>query len=274
MNTIDIKEKIYRLKCVAEKIKYKRKKHFYIAVFLALILMVVAFSIIFINQRSDIKRKENILKSFYLEAKNGKGSEDSESYKINLDYKNLENVDSESKDTLLRGDLLSDVQDAERAQDTQDTRETIKVYICGHVKMPDVYGVENGARIVDVLELAGGPTEEACLEIINLASMVIDGQRIYIPSWEEINKSGIVTFLSSDYLDRGYNISYSERKTININFASRKELESLPGIGPVIAQNIIDYRDKYGPFKTKDGLKNVKGIGEKKYEEIKDFISI
>ncbi|MFO7928384.1 MAG: helix-hairpin-helix domain-containing protein [Candidatus Humimicrobiaceae bacterium] len=136
----------------------------------------------------------------------------------------------------------------------ESSPNNIKVYICGYVKKPGVYEVKEGSRIDEVLEAAGGPTEEACLQLVNLAKMVSDEQKIYIPSQDEAPRN-------------------EDSSMVNINYASRAELEKLPGIGPVTAQKIINYRENQ-LFEKKEDLKKVDGIGDKKYQSIKDLISI
>ncbi len=257
MNLTDIREKIHRARFFIDKIKYSRKRHFYFIVPGFIFLIVISFIIVFTYQRLEIKRKDNILKSYYCE-----------------DSKNI--TTPEGSDTLNNGGeniITLDTADSKESDDTEDlcwTEGVITVYICGEVKNPGVYDIENGSRIVDILELAGGQNENACLESINLAEMIADGQRIYIPSQEEIKSSGYILFMNDHSQDQ----SYPESGMVNINKANNIELESLPGIGPVTAQSIIDYRNKNGLFRTKEELKNVTGIGEKKYEKIERFISI
>jgi len=265
MGLLGIKEKISRVRFLMDKVKYKRAKHFYFAVFGLLFLLAVVFVIIFINQQVEIKRKENILKSYYSEIHTG-------SAEMNEIVKGANGVNtlSENKEEYSGRSSTEDIGNTDDSGSSLQNSNTIKAYICGEVKNPGVYEIEAGARIIDLLELAGGQDDNACLEIINLAQVVADGQRIYIPSQEEIS-GGNSLFFTGDY-SSDYNSS--ENKTININTANSKELESLPGIGPVIAQNIIEYRNKNGSFTTKEELKNVTGIGEKKYEEISQFVSI
>ena len=262
MDSLNIKEKLSRIRFFIDKIKYRREKHFYIAVSGLLLLMVVFFTVVFINQRLEIKRKENILKSYYPEN--------------HSDSTELESVDGNTGEIKISSGEEGIFKSDKNMVSTGDpdgqlpAGGTIRTYICGEVKNPGVYDIENGARVIDLLKLAGGQNEDACLDIVNLAEIVFDGQRIYIPSLEEINSSGF--YLSgSDY---SYNSSYLEMRIVNINTAGLKELESLPGIGPVTAGNIIEYRNKKGLFKAREELKNVTGIGQKKYEKIKQYISV
>ena len=264
MDLIKMKEKIDRLKFFIDKIKYKRERHFYFTIIFLVFLIIIIFSAIFIYQRRNIERKENILKSYYSEIESDDYSE----------------RDLENNSSLENGSNSEDNVNYDKGNETNlgDNgcfsnschENLIKVYICGSVKDPDVYEMEDGERVVDLLEKAGGPTDEACLDVVNLAQILIDGQRIYIPSNEEITSGNTLFFSSNDYLDN----NSLEAVVININHATCQELKSLPGIGEVIAKNIVDYREKYGLFSKEEDLKNVKGIGEKKYETIKDMITI
>ena len=243
MDLIDLKEKIGKIRCILDRIRYKKGKHLYLAIFFVIFLMIASFLFIFIFQRQQINTKENILKSYY----------------------------SDTEKSIVDTSASLSTADSSRAIISIST-SVIKVYICGHIKTPGVYDIENGSRLADLVSLAGGATEDACLEAINLAQILADSQKFYIPSLDEI-KNGVPSF-STEWEDITGNSNDTTSTNININFASLSELVQLPGIGDVIAQNIIDYRNKYGQFKSKEELKNVKGIGEKKFEEIKDFISV
>jgi len=266
MSLLNTKERISRIRFFFDKVKYKRGRHFYLTIFGLLFLIITLFTAVYINQQVEIKRKENILKSYYSENYAG-------SSKLNetTSYPDEIKIIADDRKGEYPGlNPLDDIEDIQDSNSSPQFKNTIKAYICGEVKNPGVYEIEDGARIIDLLELAGGQDENACLEIINLAQIVVDGQRIYIPSQEEIS-GGNSLFFTGDY-SNDYNSS--ENRIININTANVKELELLPGIGPVIAQNIIEYRNKNGLFRKKEELKNVTGIGEKKYEKISQFISI
>ncbi|MBE3128101.1 MAG: helix-hairpin-helix domain-containing protein [Actinobacteria bacterium] len=252
MDLIDLKEKIGKIRCVLDRIRYKKGKHLYLAIFFMIFLMIASFLFIFIFQRQQINTKENILKSYYSDTS------------ISDTSASLNTADSSQPIT----NISSDTSDTKSGENTETS--VIKVYICGHIKTPGVYDIGKGSRLVDLVSLAGGATEDACLEAINLAQILADSQKFYIPSLDEI-KNGVPNDSTSTDM---VNPESFQNKVININFASLSELVLLPGIGNVIAQNIIDYRNKYGQFKSKEELKNVKGIGEKKFEEIKDFISV
>ena len=261
-----MKEKISRIRFLIDKVKYKRGRHFYLTIFGLLFLIITLFTAVFINQQVEIKRKENILKSYYPENYTGSNKLN----ETNSHPDEIKIIADDGKEEYPGLNPLDDIEDIQDSSSSPQFKNNIKAYICGEVKNPGVYEIEDGARIIDLLELAGGQGENACLEVINLAQTVVDGQRIYIPSQEEIS-GGSSLFFTGDY-SNDYNSSVN--RTININTSNVKELESLPGIGPVTAKNIIEYRNKNGLFRKKEEIKNVTGIGEKKYEEIKQSISI
>lgn len=145
--------------------------------------------------------------------------------------------------------------------------ETIKVYVTGEVKNQGVIELEQGSRIVDAIEKAGGQTEEANLKNVNLAYELEDGQKIYIPNKSEENTNEITD-------DGVTGIDSKENDTININKADEKELQELNGIGESLASSIIKYREDNGKFKNIEDLKNVPGIGESKFSNIKEKIKV
>ncbi len=261
-----MKQFIDRIRFYIDKIKYRRGKHFYATVVILLGLMVVAFTVVYINMNIEIKRRENILKSYYQDIGTGSAGLDEISGQVGGEETASGSNDGNSSVNNNGADSVLSLDGAGESSDGSD----IKAYICGEVKNPGVYQIEQGARIVDLLELAGGQGENARIEVVNLAQFVVDGQRVYIPSRDEADDGNFLFFTDSNLID--YNSAVN--KMVNVNTADIGELETLPGIGPVIAQNIIKYRNTNGPFKIKEELKNVSGIGEKKYEEIREFISI
>ena len=145
--------------------------------------------------------------------------------------------------------------------------ETIKVYVTGEVKNQGVIELEQGSRIVDAIEKAGGQTEEANLKNVNLAYELEDGQKIYIPNKSEENTNEITD-------DGITGIDSKENDTIDINKADEKKLQELNGIGESLASSIIKYREDNGKFKNIEDLKNVPGIGESKFSNIKEKIKV
>ena len=145
--------------------------------------------------------------------------------------------------------------------------ETIKVYVTGEVKNQGVIELEKGSRIVDAIEKAGGQTEEANLKNVNLAYELEDGQKIYIPNKSEENTNEITD-------DGITGIDSKENDTININKADEKELQELNGIGESLAASIRRYREEDGRFKKIGEVKEVRGIGESKFSNIKEKIKV
>lgn len=143
-------------------------------------------------------------------------------------------------------------------------KNNILVEIKGEVKRPDVYEVEEGSIIRDLIDIAGGLTEKANINKINRAEKLRDNQLIVIPDNESV-VNGVIMNNAGNSSNDGI---------ININSASLSDLQKINGVGAVKAQSIIDYREKNGGFKSIEDIKNVDGIGDKTYEKIKDKISI
>lgn len=148
----------------------------------------------------------------------------------------------------------------------------IKIYVTGEVNSPGVIELEENSRIEDAIRLAGGITSSANLANVNLAFVLEDGQKLYIPN---INETEVKEYIS---VENGSNIIESSGKSknskININKATIEDLKTLPGVGESLANRIITYRTETGNFKAIEDLKNVSGIGEKKFESLKEFITI
>ena len=154
--------------------------------------------------------------------------------------------------------------------------ENYVVQIAGEVVKPGVYQVEEGTRLYQLIELSGGVTPHADISGLNLAAPVHDGLRINVPSGNfSDNQLGKPRLSLSEQssLSEESGIHSSSQLVVHINTASLEELKKLPGIGDTIAQRIIDYRETYGPFQSIEDLLNVKGIGDKKLQDIKDSIS-
>ena len=166
--------------------------------------------------------------------------------------------------------------------------EKIYVYITGEVNNPGIVVLPIGSRISDAIDYAGGVTSNADIMKINLVYMLQDGMKVNIPSSKELNdnpKFEYITMGSGDEkndnkdfntLETTNNKSESAFKisNVNINTATQTELETLPGIGPSLALKIINYRKQNGKFKSIEELKNVSGIGDNKYDEIKKYIYV
>lgn len=155
--------------------------------------------------------------------------------------------------------------------------DIVIIHITGSVKNPGIVKLKEGSRIEDAIESAGGLTENADITKVNLAYVVEDGIKIKIPSSseEDIGDEDIIDSKSGDNIIIEENTvpSNNSTQTININKATEKEFETLPGIGPSLASKIIEYRNQNGKFESIEDIKNVNGIGDNKYEKIKDLIT-
>lgn len=156
--------------------------------------------------------------------------------------------------------------------------DIVIIHITGSVKNPGIVKLKEGSRIEDAIESAGGLTENADITKVNLAYVVEDGTKIKIPSAseEDIGDEDIIDSKSGDNIIIEENAvpSNNSIQTININKATEKEFETLPGIGPSLASKIIEYRNQNGKFESIEDIKNVNGIGDNKYEKIKDLITV
>ena len=182
------------------------------------------------------------------------------------DSKNYEEVNSQ--------EILNSNTKKENINSNEE-EDMMAVHITGEVKKSGVVKIKEGSRIEDIIEAAGGLTENADITNVNLAFVVEDGMKIRIPSVNEEKTD-------EDYIteDSGKGVILSDENTntstlvININTASESELEQLPGIGPSISSRIIEYRNKNGKFKSIEDIKNVTGVGDSKFEKIKDLIKV
>ena len=158
-----------------------------------------------------------------------------------------------------------------------ENENTIIIHITGSVKKPGIVKLKEGSRIEDAIEEAGGLTENADITKVNLAYIVEDGTKIKIPSSsdEDIGDEEIIDNRSGENIIVEENISSSNKNNqiVNINKATEKEFQSLPGIGPSLASKIVEYRSQKGKFESIEDIKNVTGIGSGKYENIKDLIT-
>lgn len=141
---------------------------------------------------------------------------------------------------------------------------TIGVHVVGEVKDPGLLLLPEGSRVSDAILSAGGMTDLADENRLNLATVLEDGTRVYVPAKGEALQGDITGTLPSD----------SPQELININLADRNELANLPGIGLVKADAIIDYRTSQGDFLSIEEILNVPGIGESIFSQIKELIKV
>ena len=168
---------------------------------------------------------------------------------------------------------ISNIIEEDQEVDDNIIENKIVRHITGEVEEEGVIELEKGARISDAIEEAGGTTEEADLSNVNLAYSLSDGQKVKIPNINEKDEEIIVVEEKA-----GDNIiiegNKSKEEKININKAAQTEIETLPGIGPSTALKIITYRNEHGKFKNIEDIKNVSGIGDSKFENIKEYICV
>lgn len=144
------------------------------------------------------------------------------------------------------------------------------VHICGAVASPGVYEVAKGQRIYQVVELAGGYTQEAATDYLNLAAEVEDGMKLVVPTREELlSASG-----ESLYGVFSQEQDTAEPKKVNLNTAGREELMELSGIGEAKAGDIIRYREEHGGFQTIEDIMKVPGIKEAAFQKIRDRVTV
>ena len=148
--------------------------------------------------------------------------------------------------------------------------EKIKIHITGEVNNEGIVELDEGARIDDAIKIAGGITSLADLSKVNLAYELSDGQKIYIPSKNE----EIEEYVDSEAGENVLEESEVSQGKININIADSSALQAINGVGESLANKIIAYREENGKFKSIDELKNVSGIGDKKFEDIKDKVVV
>lgn len=174
-------------------------------------------------------------------------------------------------------DIIENVTEEETVEE-----ETILVHVTGAVKNEGIVKLKEGARIADAIEAAGGVTEKTNIGQVNLAYEVEDGQKIYIPSIDDKKEEGVEKIIEKEYVtsEPGDEVVLEEESNnnkndkININTANLIELQEIPGVGEATAQKIISYREENGKFKNIEDIKNVKGIGDSKFEDMKENICI
>lgn len=156
--------------------------------------------------------------------------------------------------------------DAAPLTSTGTSPTEVVVHVAGAVRVPGVYTLARGSRVVDAVDAAGGFALDARADAVNLATIVADGERIYVPRWgEEVPANPVA---SSDPTAAG------APQLVDLNRASAAELEQLPGIGPTTAAAIVAHRAEVGPFTTVDDLADVAGIGPAKLAALRDLVTV
>lgn len=152
------------------------------------------------------------------------------------------------------------------------SEKTITVEIKGEVKKPDVYILKENSIVKDLIEEAGGLTEEADISSINRAKQLQNHELIYICNKNQEANTSVNASNEKTQEQLGTNTQINSK--VNINSATVEEFKTLKGIGDSKANNIVDYRENNGPFNSIEDIKNVDGIGEKMFEKIKDSLTV
>ena len=153
------------------------------------------------------------------------------------------------------------------------TEAPLEVHVIGAVLRPGVYLFTEGSRVQDAITAAGGLTTDANVEGVNLAAKLEDGQQLNIPGGGG-QASTLPQATSAFRVLTGVATATTSADLININSATAAELETLPGIGPTLAQRIVDYRTQHGPFQSIEAIMNVSGIGPATFDQIQSLITV
>lgn len=188
------------------------------------------------------------------------------------DIENKNEVYEESKTIDINNNTKNTIQISKVETSLNDK---VTIYISGEVKNPGVVELKYDARLADGVDLCGGLTEDANLNGINLAMKIKDEGHYIIPKVGEETADTVTN--DNEYRNENNTLNEPESNNdnkININTADLSELDSLPGFGQVIAQKIIEYRQEHTKFNSIEELMNIKGIGEKKFNNVKDYIYV
>jgi competence protein ComEA len=150
---------------------------------------------------------------------------------------------------------------------------SIYVHVAGRVRHPGVYAFHDGDRVIDAIRRAGGARTHADLRSINLAALLTDGEQIVVARRMPGSQIPAASGTSSSG-GSGGGTGGGAGDLVNLNTATLDELETLPGIGPVLGQRIVDYRDQHGPFGVIEDLMNVSGIGDQRFADLKPYITV
>ena len=196
----------------------------------------------------------------------------------NIQQKNLLNQIFQQREKEIKEEIKTNDQIENNSNEQQlEKNENIIVHVSGAVNKEGIVELKNNSRIIDAIDKAGGLKDEADITNINLAYIIEDGMKIHIPSKEEKESTIIVeSNIDSGTVGQSNEIKSNNNKKlkININTATKTDLETLPGIGESTALKIIEYRKEKGKFKLIEDIKQVNGIGENKFNKIKELITV
>ncbi len=177
----------------------------------------------------------------------------------------------ETVETAGAADSVSESQ--ETAGSVRETAALCYVHICGQVMNPGVYEMEAGSRIFQAVEAAGGLTDEAAGEFLNMAEIIQDGMKISVPSLEEVEKGEAAAVSGYGGLG-GVAAPGGQAGKVNLNTAGKEQLMTLRGIGESRAEDIIRYREEHGPFGAIEEIMEISGIKDAAFQKIKDDITV
>ena len=233
-------------------------------VILAMLIVIGIYGYISLNSKEDTV-------DLGLDESNNIEEENKENIGENIE----ENIEELENDKVENEDIHNQENTAILSQEGK-----IVIHIIGSVQKTGILVLPEGARIADAIDAANGITEEADLDKVNLAYVLQDGQKIYIPSKsDKLGEGENNTYITSN---AGHNViiegETSSNQTsinkVNINTATQSELETLPGIGASTASKILEYRQQHGKFNQIEELQNVSGIGEAKLANIKEYVVV
>lgn len=276
-----------------------RKNKFVILVITIVVIILAYFGIqkaidsYIFRTNSDISTEDKISEEDSLDSKN-ETKEDLNQGKYSDEEMNVVLEDEIAMSDLNAENLGDDtgINNSNGSDDTNSLKNKIYVYITGEVNVPGVVILNEGSRIVDAINSAGGTTSKANISKVNLVYVLEDGMKVNIPNDNDLKNNPDFEYITmnsgdgrNDSTPKNSNTANSsdsgktqETKSkysiVNINTATQTELETLPGIGPSLALKIINYRIENGKFSSIEEIKNVSGIGESKYEEMKNYITV
>jgi competence protein ComEA len=146
----------------------------------------------------------------------------------------------------------------------------VVIDVQGQVHRPGVVELPEGSRVVDALAAAGGVTRRATTLTLNLAQVLVDGTQVLVPSRRRVTAGAASGATSAQPAEPGSMAG----GVVNLNTATLAQLDDLPGIGPVLAQRILDYRSEHGSFTTADQLMDVSGIGASTFADLESLVGV
>lgn len=244
--------------------------------FLPIIIVIVIGSFIMIKNADFIDNKDSYVVS---EAENSNNEENKNEIEPNKDIDNNKEVKIDKLESTNYNKSQSDNENVGENYHVKNSGK-ITIYVSGEVNSPGVVELDSNDRLIDGVKLCQGLTKDADINNINLAMKIQDEGHYVIPKIGEnipVNTQDNINVSQNTDTNSNANQSVNnntDNSKVNINSADITQLDSLPGVGEVTAQKIIDYREKNANFKSIEEIKNVKGIGENKFNDLKDYISI